>query len=106
MLKEFVLGFLATILIAGLVAAHDDPIMGTVSAVTNDTLTITGKENKPLTIRLEEPTKYLMDGKPAKKDALKPGVRVVIDAHMDRKTKMYAAEEVQIGAFFKPGHPR
>jgi hypothetical protein len=69
-------------------------------------LTITGKDNKPLTIKLEESTKYLMNGKPAKKDDLKPGVRVAIDAHMDTKAKMYAAEEVQIGAFFKSGHPR
>lgn len=106
MLKQFVPVFLAAILIAGLAFAHGDPIMGTVSAVSNDTLTITGKDNKPLTITLEKSTKYLMNGKAAKKDDLKPGVRVVIDAHMDTKTKAYAAEEVQIGAFFKSGHPR
>jgi hypothetical protein len=28
---------------------------------------------------------------------LKPGIRVVIDAKMDEKMKMYTAEEVRIG---------
>jgi hypothetical protein len=90
---------LATIVLsAGVLLAHGDPIMGTVTAVTNDTLTITDKDNKPIVIMLEKNTKYLMNEKPAKKTDLKTGVRVVIDAHMDTKMKMYSAEEVSIGA--------
>ena len=46
---------------------------------------------------LEKATKYRIDDKPAKKADLKVGVRVVIDAHMDAKMKMYSAEEVTIG---------
>src|SRR6516164_5375091 len=97
MLNRFALSLIAVVLCAGLLLAHGDPIMGTVTAVTNDTITVTGKDNKPVVIMLEKSTKYLLNEKPAKKTDLKTGVRVVIDAHMDTKMKMYSAEEVNIG---------
>ena len=97
MLNRLTLTLIAVVLCAGLLLAHGDPIMGTVTGVTNDTFTITGKDNKPVTIMLEKSTKYLMNDKAAKKTDLKPGVRVVIDAHMDTKMKMLSAEEVNIG---------
>src|SRR5690242_14180915 len=97
MLKRLGISLAAFALSAGLLLAHGDPIMGTVTAVTNDTFTITGKDNKPVTIMLEKSTKYLVNDKAAKKTDLKPGVRVVIDAHMDTKMKMLSAEEVNIG---------
>ena len=97
MLNRLALSLIAVVLCAGLLLAHGDPIMGTVTAVTNDTFTITGKDNKPVTIMLEKSTKYLVNDKAAKKTDLKPGVRVVIDAHMDTKMKMLSAEEVNIG---------
>jgi biopolymer transport protein ExbD len=97
MLNRFVLCLLTIVLFVGLLHAHGDPIMGTVTAVTNDTLTIKDKDNKPVVIMLDKGTKYLMNEKPAKKADLKAGVRVVIDAHMDTKMKMYSAEEVSIG---------
>src|ERR1041385_6259197 len=97
MRNRLLLPLLAIVLMSGLLLAHGDPIMGTVTAVTNDTFTVTGKDNKPVTIMLEKSTKYLMNDKPAKKTDLKPGLRVVIDAHMDTKMKMYSAEEVSIG---------
>ena len=71
--------------------------MGTVMAVSNDTFTIKDKDNKSVVIMLEKDTKFMIDDKPAKKTDLKTGVRVVIDAHMDTKMKMYSAEEVNIG---------
>jgi 3'-phosphoadenosine 5'-phosphosulfate (PAPS) 3'-phosphatase len=86
------------VLISGLLYAHGDPIMGTVTAVNEDKLTITDKDNKTVVIMLEKNTKYRLDNKPAKKADLKAGARVVIDAHQDAKTKSYLAEEVQIGA--------
>jgi hypothetical protein len=98
MLKRFVFALAAIALLGGLLFAHGDPILGTVSSVTSDTVTIKDKDNKPLVIMLEQSTKYLMNDKPAKKDDLKAGVRVVIDAHMDTKMKMYSAEEIKIGA--------
>jgi hypothetical protein len=97
MLNRFVLCLLTIVLFAGLLHAHGDPIMGTVTAVTNDSITVKDKDNKSVMIMLEKGTKYLMNEKPAKKTDLKTGVRVVIDAHMDAKTKMYSAEEVSIG---------
>jgi len=97
MLSRIAIALVAIVLCAGLLLAHGDPIMGTVTAVTNDTFTITGKDNKPVTIMLEKSTKYMVNDKAAKKADLKPGVRVVIDAHMDTKMKMLSAEEVNIG---------
>jgi hypothetical protein len=87
---------LALILSAGFLHAHGDPIMGTVTAVTGDKLSIRDKNNKPVDIMLEKVTHYLINDKPAQKSDLKAGVRVVIDAHMDTKIKMLAAEEVNI----------
>ena len=97
MLNRTFICLAAVLLCAGLLLAHGDPVLGTVTAVTNDTFTITGKDNKPVIIMLEKSTKYLMNDKAAKKTDLKPGVRVVIDAHMDTKMKMLSAEEVNIG---------
>ena len=100
MLNRFVLSLLTAVLFAGfagLVYAHGDPIVGTVTAVTADTFTIKDKDNKPVTIMLEKTTKYMMNDKPAKKTDLKVGSRVVIDAEMNAKMKMYSAEEVTIG---------
>lgn len=97
MLNRFVFSLVTIVLFVGLLHAHGDPIMGTVTAVTNDTFTIKDKDNKPVVIMLEKSTKFLVNDKPAKKADLKTGVRVVIDAHMDTKMKMYTAEEVNIG---------
>jgi hypothetical protein len=98
MLNRLVLCLVAIVLLAGLLHAHGDPIMGTITQVTADTFTIKDKDNKPVTIMLEKGTKYLVNDKPAKKADLKVGARVVIDAHMDTKMKMFSAEEVNIGA--------
>ncbi len=97
MLKRLVFALVSIGLLGGFLFAHGDPILGTVSSVSSDTVTITDKDNKPLVIMLEKSTKYLMNDKPAKKDDLKVGARVVIDAHMDTKMKMYSAEEIKIG---------
>jgi biopolymer transport protein ExbD len=87
---------LALFLCAGLVYAHGDPILGTVTSLTGDKLSVRDKNNKPVEIMLEKVTKYFINDKPAQKADLKAGVRVVIDAHMDAKMKMLAAEEVNI----------
>ena len=72
--------------------------MGTMTAVTSDTFTVKDKDNKSIVVMLEKGTKYLINDKPAKKPDIKVGARVVIDAHMDEKMKMYSAEEIKIGA--------
>src|SRR4051812_9962412 len=108
MLKRIFISLTAFVLLTGLAIAHGDPIMGTVTAVAADTVTIKDKDNKPVVIMLEKTTKYLLDSKPGKKTDLKVGARVVIDAHMDTKMKMYNAEEISIGtaaAATKPANP-
>jgi len=107
MLKRIIISLTAFVLLTGLAIAHGDPIMGTVTAVAADTVTIKDKDNKPVIIMLEKTTKYLLDSKPGKKTDLKVGARVVIDAHMDTKMKMYNAEEINIGAAAaaKPASP-
>jgi hypothetical protein len=98
MAKRLVLCLTAVVLLAGLLHAHGDPIMGTVTAVTSDTFTINDRSNKPVVIVLEKGTKYIKADKTVSKADLKVGVRVIIDAHMDTKAKMLSAEEVTIGA--------
>ena len=97
MLNRFGLCLLTIILFVGLLHAHGEPIMGTVTAVTSDTVTVKDKDNKSVVIMLEKGTKFLVNDKAAKKSELKVGARVVIDAHMDEKMKMYSAEEIKIG---------
>jgi|SRR5579884_2726096 len=97
MFKTFVIS-LAALLVAGtLVFAHGAPIMGTVSAMSSDSMTVTTTDGKTIVIGLEKTTKYLKDKKAVTMQDLKVGDRVVIDAHMDEKTKSYKAESVQIG---------
>ena len=107
MLKRFIFVLITTVSLTGLAYAHGDPIMGTVTAVASDTVTIKDKDNKPVVIMLDKATKYLVNDKPAKKADLKVGVRVVIDAEMDAKMKMFSAEEIKIGdsAPAKPAAP-
>src|SRR4029450_1984188 len=95
--NRFILCLLAIALFAGLIYAHGDPILGTISEVKADTFTIKDKDNKPVVIMLDKKTKYVKDGKAATKADLKVGARVVIDAEMDKKMKMYPAEEIKIG---------
>jgi len=89
-----------TILIsANLVLAHGDAthIMGTVTAVDGNHLTVMTQDGKSEMVMLDKGTKYLTGSKTATAADLKVGTRVVIDAKMDPKMKMYSALEVRIG---------
>jgi len=86
------------LLFAALLAAHGEPVLGTVTAVGKDTVTIKDKAGKTVVIMLEKNTKYLINKKAATIADLKVGSRVSIDAHNDEKMKMLSAEEVEIGA--------
>jgi hypothetical protein len=46
---------------------------------------------------LQKTTKYSKSQKPATKSDLKVGTRVLIDAKIEDRMKMYAAEQVTIG---------
>src|SRR5262245_26890438 len=89
-----------TILIsATLLMAHGDAthIMGTVTAIDGSHLTVMTQAGKSEMVMLEKGTKYLNGAKAATPADLKVGTRVVIDAKMDPKMKMYSAMEVRIG---------
>ena len=97
MSKRFISCLLTILFLAGLALAHGDPIMGTVTAVANDRFTIKDRKNQLVVIMVEKATKYIKTDKPVTKSDLQVGLRVIIDAHMDTKMKMYSAEEVTIG---------
>ena len=96
--KAITLSFIALFL-AGVLLAHGNAthLMGTVTALGKDTVTIQDKDGKTVVVMLEKATKYLKAKKPVSIDELKVGTRVVIDAEMNEKMKMYSAEEIQIG---------
>ena len=98
MLKRFASCLVMILLFAALLAAHGEPVLGTVTAVGKDTVTIKDKNGKTVIIMLEKNTKYLINKKAATIADLKVGSRVSIDAHNDEKMKMLSAEEVEIGA--------
>src|SRR5438552_12328043 len=103
MLKKLTACAFTILFVAGVILAHGNAthLMGTVTAVGKDTVTIQDKDGKPVIVMLEKSTKYFKTKKPVTIDELKIGTRVVIDAEMNEKMKMYSAEEIQIGAAAK-----
>jgi len=92
-----VLGTIA--LLSMLAFAHGDAthLTGTITAIEGDHIQIKDLQGKSLMVMLGKATKYLKAEKASTKSELKVGTRVLIDAKMDEKMKMYAAEEVTIG---------
>src|SRR5688572_12311575 len=111
MYKRFIVLVAAFVLSAGIVYAHggNDHLTGTITAIEGDHIQIKDQAGKSVMVMLGKTTKYLKSEKPSTKAELKVGVRVLIDAKMDEKMKMYAAEEIQIGvvapAAAKPAAP-
>jgi hypothetical protein len=99
MFKRFVICTVAVLMSVGLLWAHDgnEHIMGTVSSINGDHVMIKTLDGKSEMVMLGKTTKYLIDKKAAKLTDIKVGSRVVVDAKMDPKMKMYSALEVQIG---------
>lgn len=98
MFKRLATSLIMILFVASLLAAHGEPLLGTVTAVGKDTVTIKDKTGKSVVVMLEKNTKFLMNKKAVTLADLKVGNRVSIDAHMDTKMKMLSAEEVEIGA--------
>jgi hypothetical protein len=100
MLKKLTVCCLTALLFAGLLLAHGNAthLMGTVTAVGKDTVTIQDKDGKSVVVTVEKTTKYFKNKKAATIADVTIGTRLVIDAQMDQKTKMYTAEEIQVGA--------
>jgi hypothetical protein len=100
MLKRMTVCAITLLFVTSLLLAHGNAthLMGTITAVGKDTVTIQDKDGKSVVVMLGKTTKYLKDKKPASAADLKVGTRIVIDAQMDQKMKMYSAEEIQLGA--------
>jgi len=100
MLKKLTVCGLAVLFFGSLLFAHGNAthLMGTVTAVGKDTVTIQDKDGKSVVVMLEKTTKYFKNKKAASLEDIKVGSRVVIDAEMDAKTKMYTAEEIQLAS--------
>ena len=104
MLKNFLACSVTVLLSVGLLWAHGNAthIMGTVTALEGNHVTVKTQDGKSESVMLEKTTKYLIGTKAAKLTDLKVGSRVVIDAKMDPKMKMYSALEVKIGVATPP----
>jgi Domain of unknown function (DUF5666) len=89
----------AAALSVNLVYAHGDAthITGTITAIEGDHIQIKDQAGKTVVVMLQKTTKYLKSKSPSTRAELKVGTRVLIDAKMDEKMKMFAAEEVTIG---------
>src|SRR5438552_9256351 len=100
MLKRSIACLSAVVLSAGLILAQSGAthLMGMVTAVKPDTVTIKMQDGKTEMVMLEKTTKYMKGDKPAKSTDLKVGESVMINAKMNTKMKMYTANEVMLGA--------
>src|SRR5437016_5207460 len=100
MFKRLVICSLGILISAALVLAQGEAshLMGTVTAVKPDTVTIKMQNGKSETVMLEKTTKFTKNDKPAKASDLKVGESVMVSAKMDTKMKMYTAQEVMLGA--------
>ena len=97
--KRVIVLLAAFVLSAALVYAHGDAthLTGTVTAIEGDHIQIKDQAGKSVMVMLAKTTKYLKSDKASTKAELKVGTRVLIDAKMDEKMKMYAAEEIHLG---------
>jgi hypothetical protein len=104
MLKRLTVLLFAGLISVGLLWAHggNEHIMGTISAVNGDHVTIQTQDGKSEMVMLGKATKYFVGSKSAKAADMKVGLRVVVDAKIDPKLKMYSALEVKIGVAAPP----
>ena len=92
------LGLIASILLVASAAfAHgnEQHVMGTVSKVTNSTITITTTDGKSVDVALTPQTKFTKDGKTITTKGIKEGDRVVI--HAKKNGEKLEAASVRIG---------
>ena len=100
MFRRFIASSIMLVVFAVVIFAQsgETHLMGTVTAVKPDTVTIKMQDGKSETVMLEKTTKYMKGDKPAKSTELKVGDSIMINAKMDTKMKMYTANEVMLGA--------
>jgi hypothetical protein len=105
MVRQILLLALTLGLLAGMALAHggNEHISGTVTAIQNDHVTLKTADGKTVTLMIGPSTKYFRDKAAAAKADMVIGTRVVIDAKMDPKMKMYNALEVRLGVVAAAG---
>jgi ribosomal protein S17 len=93
------------VLAAGALFAHDEGqhIMGTVTAMTDKSITIQTEAKDPVTVYTTSETKYEKSGAAASMKDLKVGDRVIV--HAAKMAKMLMANEVHFGAIKKAPAP-
>jgi hypothetical protein len=84
-------------LVTAVLCGAGDPLIGTVVAMKNDTVTIKDQKDKSIVVILDKRTIFLKDGKVTTRAELKPGVHVVIDVNFNAKRKAYVANDIKIG---------
>jgi hypothetical protein len=100
MFKKTLAVSMAILMSALVLFAHGDAehVMGTISKIDGDHVTVKALDGKTQTmVMLGKDTKYFNGDKKGKKEDVKIGARVVIDAKMDTKMKMLLAQEVKLG---------
>jgi phosphate/sulfate permease len=100
-MKQMILSVAIIAFAAGSAFAHGNAqhVMGTVTAVTEDSITVKTKAKDPVTVYTMPDTKYEKSGAAASMKDLKIGDRVVIHAAMMNNKLM--ANEVSFGAVTK-----
>ena len=93
------------VLAAGAIFAHDEEqhVMGTVTAMTDKSITIQTQAKDPVTVYTTSETKYEKSGAAASMKDLKVGDRVIV--HAEKMDKMLMANEVRFGAAKKAPAP-
>src|SRR5579871_758614 len=97
-MKRMILLFAMAALAAGIAFAHgkEQHVMGTVTAITDDTITVQTKAKEPVTVYTMPNTKYEKSGVAASMRDLKVGDRVVI--HAAKMNDKLMATDVRFGA--------
>ena len=86
-----------------LAQGNDQHITGTVSDMTDNSITVQTTAKEPVTVSTMSNTKYMKSGAAASMKDLKVGDRVVI--HAAKMAKMLMANEVRFGAAKKAPAP-
>lgn len=97
-MKRMILLVAMVVLAAGAAFAHgkEQHVMGTVTAMTNSSITVQTKAKVPVTVYTMPETKYEKNGAAASMKDLKMGDRVVI--HGEKMGDKLMANEVHFGA--------
>jgi Domain of unknown function (DUF5666) len=104
-MKRIILLFVMVVLAVGVAFAHGKAqhVMGTVTAMTDDSITARTAAKDPVTVYTMPETKYDKSGTPGSMKDLKVGDRVVI--HAAKMNDKLMATEVRFGAAAQ-AHPK